>query len=138
MPRSSKKVSKKVVKKTTKKAAPRAAKKSPKKVTKRSTKKTSQRATAKKTPKRALVCANDEQCFWVSDGRVLQNLEELAAALKAMHKDLFTYHATGERNDFADWVEHVLADESCASDLRKVRSQNGAHKVVIRHLSYYA
>ena len=138
MPRSSKKTTKKTAKKTTKKSTAKAAKKTVKKVTKKVAKKVGKKTATKKSDKRALVCANDEHCFWVSDGQVLKNLEELATALKAMHKDLFTYHAKGHSNDFADWVEHVLADESCAAELRKTRSQNGAHKVVIRHLSYYA
>lgn len=136
MPRSSKKVTKKTAKKTTKKTAKKATRTT--KAAKKATKRASTKASSKKAAKRALVCANDNQCFWVNDGQVLKNLEELATALKAMHKDMFTYHAKGESNDFADWVEHVLADDQCAAELRKSRSQNGAYKVVIRHLSYYA
>jgi hypothetical protein len=138
MPRSSKKTTKKTATKTTKQSQKKAVKKTAKKTAKKVSQRVTKKAAANTGLKRALVCANDEQCFWVSDGQILKNLEELASALKAMHQDLFTYHAKGKNNDFADWVEHVLADEACAADLRKTRSQNGAHKVVIRHLSYYA
>jgi hypothetical protein len=136
MPRSSTKT-------VTKKTAKRAAKKTAKKTTKRVAKKTTKRAAKKPTKKanneqRVLVCANGENCFWVSDGAILASLEDLATALESMHKDIFTYHAKGSSNDFADWVEQVLFDEACATDLRKSRSQSGAYKVVIRHLRYYA
>jgi hypothetical protein len=137
MPRSSKKGTKKTAKKSTKKTTAPKARSVAKKATKRATKKVT-KSTTKKADQRILVCANNEECFWTSDGQILQNLEELAAALDAMSKELFTYHATRDRNDFADWVEHVLDDAACAADLRKARTQSGAHKVVIRHLRYYA
>tara|TARA_B100000508_G_C11459042_1_gene278241 strand:+ start:1623 stop:2015 length:393 start_codon:yes stop_codon:yes gene_type:complete len=130
MPRSStKKVTKKTAKKTTRKVAKKTVKKAPKKTS---------RKKASRTARRALVCANGEQCFWVHDGPILQDLNELATALKNMHKEVFAHHVSTSRNDFADWVEHVLQDQACATDLRSRRSPSGARTVVVRHLRYYA
>lgn len=141
MPRSSaKKTTKKVTKKTAKKTTKKAAKTTRKKVTKKTSKKTAKKA-VKRTKQaaggRVLVCASDSQCFWVQDGQVLQDLQDLAHALSTMQEEVFSYHANKERNDFADWVEQVLDDCDCAHGLRKSRSQGGAQRVVIRHLRLY-
>ena len=142
MPRSS---SKKTTKKTTrtrrattKKTTKKTSKKTAKKVATKTTKQARKRTAKKAAPTaRVLVCAHGENCFWVRDGAVLQDLRELAAALESMTGEVFRYHATGEQNDFANWVELVLADADCAHDLHKARSQRGAHKVVTRYLAYY-
>lgn len=100
---------------------------------------TTPRGTSKKTAAtgRALVCADTGECFWTTDGQVLKDLAELRDALKAMHDEVFRYHVTKEKNDFADWVEEVLADAECAAALRKARKPQTARTVVVRHLRSY-
>lgn len=136
MPRSSKKsVAKKTTKKTTAKAAKKTvAKKATKRTAKKSTKKTARQATS---ADRVLVCAQGEQCFWLTDGTVLKDLRELAAAFENMQRAVFLHHVSGERNDFAEWVEHVLQDASCAQKLRRSKTARGAYGVVIRELRLY-
>lgn len=111
----------------TKKVAKKATK-SAKKATKGSNKKT----------KKDLVHAPAEQCFWVTDGRVLSNLAELRDALDAMADDIFSYHVSKEKNDFADWVEHVLDDSELATKMRKAKKPKTAHKVVVTRLRVYS
>lgn len=125
MPRSSTKTT---TKKTTKKAAP---KKTTKKAVKRTVKKVSH-------DKGVMVCAAGAECFWVNDGQVLKNLEELATALSEMHKKVFAHHVSKEKNDFADWVEFVLHDQSCASDLRSSKTPSSAAKIIARHVRLYS
>lgn len=88
--------------------------------------------------KNALVCAPGEQCFWVSDGKVLSNLVELKEALAQMSEDVFAYHVTKERNDFAEWIEHVLGDAELASSFRKSKKPNTAREVVVTRLKIYS
>jgi hypothetical protein len=121
---------KKVAKKSTKKAA----KKTTKKKTTKSTKKTAR----KKASAKPLVQATDEQSFWVADGQILNSLVALHDALDAMKADVFKYHATGEQNDFANWVEVVLCDADCAADLRQAKTKRSAKTVVVKHLKFYA
>lgn len=117
-----------------KKTATKATKKTVKKTAKKSAKKT----TMKGQPTvRALVCASGEECFWTTDGQVLENLDELALAFGSMEDEVFLHHVTKEKNDFADWVEQVLEDTLCAADLRKVRKPKSARTVVVRHLKTY-
>lgn len=116
-------------KKATKKTAKKAAKKTGKKVTKKVTKKNEK--------VRALVCAEGESCFWTTDGSVLENLEQLEVAFGSMSDEVFVHHVTKEKNDFAEWVEHVLDDAACAADLRRSKKPNSSRTVVRRHLKLY-
>lgn len=127
-------------KKSTKKATKKVAKKAVTKTAKKKTKKTTtKKATAKKnTKQKVLVCADDDQCFWTTDGQILKDMQELATALDSMAEEVFSHHVTSDRNDFADWVEHVLEDAACATALRKSRKPSSARTVIIRHLKTYA
>ena len=114
-----------------------------KKITKGESKvsKTTEKSAVKKSStvkgKKALTQAPCEQCFWITDGRVLSNLTELRDALASMTDDVFTYHVTKERNDFADWIEHVLQDAELASSFRKSKKPNTARDVVVSRLRIY-
>ena len=122
-------------------------KKTKKATSKKSVKKTTRRKAAKKVgrSKKAvsrkkgpvLVCAYGSECFWIKDGPILKDLIELRNALDNMSEDTYKHHVTRDRNDFADWVQFVLSDKSCASALRKSVKPSTAHGVLIRRLKYY-
>lgn len=133
MKKSSSHTKKTVAKKVTKKVA----KKAPKKpiVKKVSAQKTSTKKPAKQ--KIPLVTAPAEQQFWTKDGQILSDLLALAESFSAMDDLLFRYHANEAKNDFAEWVEHVLSDDLCAKSLRKADTPKKAHGVVVRRLRYY-
>lgn len=126
-------------KKTTKKAAKKKAAKATKKTTRKTTKKTAAPKAKQSSKKivRALVCAEGEECFWTTDGKVLENLNELALAFGSMDEEVFLHHVTKDKNDFADWVEHVLQDAACATALRRARKPKTARSVVVRYLRSY-
>jgi len=135
-----KKAVKKVVKpkKATSKTAAKTTKKTVK-ATKSTTKKTAtKKASAKKKQVRALVCAPGGQCFWTTDGTVLEDLNQLQIAFGSMEDEVFLHHVTKEKNDFADWVEFVLEDSGCASDLRKSKKPATSRTVVVKHLRFYS
>ena len=96
--------------------------------------------TTAKHPKdfRALVCAVDGECFWTTDGKILQNLADLELAFGSMDDEVFLHHVTNDKNDFADWVEFVLQDISCAQALRKAKKLTQAQKAVAQQLRFYA
>jgi hypothetical protein len=119
--------------KTAKKATKTAASAVSKSVAKTAVKKKAT-ATAEKLP---LQHAEDESAFWVTDGQILKNLVDLAQTFAEMDAVVYQYHVAKERNDFADWVEHVLADIACAEALRRSKTPKTAHTVVIRHLKAY-
>ena len=141
----------KAVKKTTasKKATPKkTAKTTAKKATakipsakKTATKKTAKRpsaAKAKKVPAApTLVVAAGPEAFWMNDGTILHTLRDLEQAFDRMEDVIFGHHVAPDKNDFADWVELVLADRACASSLRGCTTPQGARKVVTKHLKVY-
>ncbi len=135
--RATKKVSKKTTKQTTKRAAKKAVSKKPatsKKVVKKTQ---TAKSAVKNSNGKVLVCAEGKKCFWTNDGSILRDLQELSAALDVMEEKVFTHHVTKEKNDFADWVEHVLEDAECAAALRRSRKPSSASTVVVKHLKTY-
>lgn len=85
-----------------------------------------------------LVRADDGECFWTTDGQVLRDLNELQVALSSMNEMIFGHHVNTMKNDFADWVDHVLLDSDCAADLRTAKKPTTARTIVVRHLRAYS
>jgi hypothetical protein len=93
---------------------------------------------AKKTnSKKTLVYADNNHSFWVNDGRILNSLLALNEAMASMEKAVFAHHVTKDKHDFADWVDSVLCDDTCAVELRKAKTPTTAKTVVAKHLKTY-
>lgn len=88
--------------------------------------------------KQTLVCAQNDQCFWVHDGTILSNVLELRDTLSKIAEEIFYHHVHDDRNDFADWVEYVLNDKELAKGLRKAKSTDAAYAVVVKRLKAYS
>lgn len=86
----------------------------------------------KTSPKNKLppmaVDVEPEKFFWLSDGRILKNLKELALALETMDETVWNYHVTAEKNDFANWIENVFGQYQLGASIRKVKSPRIAAK----------
>lgn len=74
--------------------------------------------------------AQGEACFWVNNGPVIKNVEELKKAFQGMKKEQFAHHTGNGSNDFANWVENVLGCSHCATALRKAKTKAGAIKAL--------
>lgn len=79
--------------------------------------------------------APPEQCFWVNNGPVLKNLEELANALPQMGDEVYACHANKEKNDFSRWINDVIGDKKLANDLLSSRNKESASKKVKNRLN---
>ena len=53
------------------------------------------------------------------DERVLKTLDDLSEAINLIDPETFQKHVNGEKNDFANWVQHVFGETQLADDLRK-------------------
>src|SRR3989338_9250788 len=84
--------------------------------------------TNKENAARLLCNASPEQCFWVNNGPVLKNMEELADALQQMNDETYTYHANKEKNDFSRWIADIFQDQKLANDLLSSRNKESAVK----------
>ena len=86
--------------------------------------------TTRDESKRYLGDAAPEQCFWLNNGPILKNLEELANALPEMSDETFSHHVNKEKNDFSSWIKDVLGDKKLANGLLSSRSKESALKKV--------
>ena len=131
---------KKPIKKTTRKPIVKTTVKKSKKQKAKTKKGVKIKTSSKKLPKKTkklFITATEEQCFWINNGPVIKNLQDLSEALGAISKDQFIYHAYGDNNDFALWVEYVLLDKECAKKLMTAKTQKTAIKKVREGLKKY-
>ena len=80
--------------------------------------------------KKYLCDAAPEQCFWVNNGPILKNMEELANTLPDMAEDTFRHHVNNEKNDFSSWVRDIIGDAKLANDLLSSKNRDSALKKV--------
>ena len=94
---------------------------------------TPKRPARRKTPKRpatrvvrkkTLPKASPESVFYVSDGKVITDLEELGHALDEIADSVFEHHVNDSKNDFANWIEGVFKEKELAKVLRSTTSKD--------------
>jgi len=86
--------------------------------------------TTQSMARKRLEDVDQDKQFWYSDGRVLQNLSELAVALKEMSDETFCHHSSEAKSDFNNWVRDVIGDDKLSRDLQKSKTQAQAAKAV--------
>ncbi len=70
------------------------------------------------------------EAFIMKNGIKLYSLEDLTDALRIISDDIYNYHVTHERNDFATWVRDVFNDLTLAARLYAAKNRfDAADKV---------
>jgi len=64
----------------------------------------------------------DHQRFHFRDGNSAGSLDELRDYLEHISYQEFYHHVNTEKNDFANWILHVIKNEELANDLEKITS----------------
>jgi hypothetical protein len=77
---------------------------------------------------------SQEKYFYVSDGTVIKNLQELPDALRNMSPDTFASHVNTEKNDFYNWVKEVFEHTSLARNIKNVKRKENMAKRVFMEL----
>ena len=90
---------------------------------------------SKNEARRYLCDAAPEQCFWVNNGPILKNLEELANALPDMNDETLNHHVNSEKNDFSSWIKDIIGDNKLANDLLSSKSKESAVKKIRNRLN---
>ena len=92
----------------------------------------------KKTKQKvAIINAENELCFWINNGPILKNLEDLKNALKKISEETFKCHVNKEKNDFANWIKNALGDRILANKLAKIKTIKTTIKAVEEELKKY-
>ena len=61
----------------------------------------------------------EDQAFRLSSGEVLFSLDDLSEAINLITPETFQSHVGGDKNDFANWVDHVFDEKELAQSLRE-------------------
>jgi len=69
------------------------------------------------------------KAFWFHMHLVAKNLEEFAAGLAAVNAEIYAYHSSGQKNDFAAWVQEVIGDNVLARRLEAAGDQAAAARI---------
>jgi len=72
--------------------------------------------------------------FHLRNGKSLKNLEELYSELKNMNNEEFTHHVNHSKNDFANWVLHILEKPALASQLFKTTAKHETLELIKNEL----
>ena len=85
----------------------------------------------KKEEARKYLCdCAPEQCFWLSNGAILKNLDDFANVLPEMSDEAYGYHVSRDKNDFQKWVADVIGDKKLAGELSSAKNKYSALKKV--------
>jgi hypothetical protein len=70
------------------------------------------------------------KAFWFHMHSVARNLEQFAVGLARISDEIYAYHASGQKNDLADWVQEVVGDAILARHLRSAKDRHDAADIV--------
>ncbi|MBN2052080.1 hypothetical protein JW756_01120 [Candidatus Woesearchaeota archaeon] len=77
-----------------------------------------------------------EKYFYVCDGTVIKNLNELPDALRNMSPESFAFHVNDEKNDFHNWIKDVFEHTRLARNVKNTkRKETMAKKVFMEMFS---
>jgi hypothetical protein len=64
-----------------------------------------------------------DHAFKLKNGAAIKNLYELANELASMDEEVFRHHVNEEKNDFHNWVLHIVRDEHLANVFSEIRDR---------------
>lgn len=68
--------------------------------------------------------------FYCKDGKVFRKMEEMARQIRKLDKDTYGHHVNEQKNDFANWTEHVIGDAVLASKIRRAQNQTTMARII--------
>lgn len=74
-----------------------------------------------------------EHHFTLKNGQKLTSFRDLLEALSFIDDETYNYHVTEDRNDFAEWVEHILEEEKLAEKIRNKKAREELLKILRLH-----
>jgi hypothetical protein len=75
-----------------------------------------------------------EQHFYLHEGGVLENLEDLFTELQTMEAHVYDHHVSETNNDFSNWVREVMGDRFLAKNIELCRDKDQLLKLLFMNL----
>ncbi len=75
----------------------------------------------------------EDKVFYLCDGSTIKNIKEFEESLERMPDDVYNYHCSQEKNDFAKWIHDVTGETRLAENLIH-KSKNEARMEVVKHI----
>jgi len=75
-----------------------------------------------------------DKYFVLCDGRKVKSGKELADILQLVSDDIFKYHVTDTKNDFANWINDVFGEPDLAKKIRTMRNKMEVSIELYRHM----
>jgi hypothetical protein len=88
----------------------------------------------KEKTKSLFVELSPEKYFVMCNGITIRDYRELAETLETLGDDVFYYHVSNERNDFANWINDVFEEKDLAQRTRNIRNRSEMMAVLYKHL----
>lgn len=83
---------------------------------------------------RAQITLPPEKYFYVNDGSVLKNMDELLQALLNMEEHTFSHHVNEHKHDFHTWIRDVFQDNLLAHSVKNVKEREVLAKKIFRRV----
>ena len=77
-----------------------------------------------------------DKSFFVHDGPIVNNLMEFYNVLMEMTDEQFDYHRNSGRNDFYNWLKHVVRDQRLANETCRVKSRETMARRIKKRIDY--
>ena len=65
----------------------------------------------------------DSQAFWINNGPIVKNVEDLHGALNDIDQNTFRHHVGSDHNDFHIWITEVVGDQELAKNFGKRKAK---------------
>ena len=78
--------------------------------------------------------ASVDHYFVLCNGQPLKNVLELADLAEDLRDEVFFFHVTPDRNDFATWISDIYGDAELAQELANVKDKTRTKIVLYRHI----
>lgn len=78
---------------------------------------------SKKKAQEILSDVPEDKLFYLAEGGMLRNLEELHKAVDDMQEHVFKHHVNKDKNDFKNWIKEVVKDIKLASDISRTKKK---------------
>jgi len=72
--------------------------------------------------------------FHLADGTSINSVASLANKLRIISDATFNYHVNSNKNDFANWVDHVYGNKALANEMKKAKTREWLRSILQKHM----